>query len=207
MKKELKLTFRHIFQRTIWIIVGVAILTSAVVLIREVSQPTFEQIYPVQAATAPWRVLDLAPGTISLEFPGSPEHFTELITIDDTEVMSHVARTILADGTSYSVRTITYPESVDLADFTVNVARVIKALLADSPEMELESAEQRTSNRPAPTIDVRLRDQTGSQQFYRFVLVTRTLVLLGAAGPAGTNPAADRLFQSLEISGSTAEEP
>lgn len=154
--------------------------------------------FRVQPSNAQWTAFRPNGSDFSVSFPGQPEQSSQLEVFDGQAVPSSIVWSVLRDGRSYSLRTITYPATVDLSQPNLNLARTIKALLADTPGLELATV-TKTSQADQLTADLAIREPAGEQRDYRFVLRNRTLVVMVAAGPAGTQPDSSRFFNALQF--------
>ena len=83
--------------------------------------------FKVQPTSSPWQPFQESTGQFVINFPGVPEILSESLTASGAAVPASTYQVVLADGTSYLLKVVTYPESVDLTDRRMNLGRMMPA--------------------------------------------------------------------------------
>ncbi|MBI4175217.1 hypothetical protein HY523_01215 [Candidatus Berkelbacteria bacterium] len=183
----------------IGLLIGLGLAGMLVVLLLR-SQPRLATTYSVRPTTTTWELFQPADLGFQVAFPGQPEQVTETVTIDQQPVASTLYRVIIADGTSYLLRSLTYPVSVDLTDHRLQLGRMIKAVLTAEDGNEFEQTRTLTLPGGGAGVDLWVTNSTTNNQLrLRFIILGQQVVVMSAAGPPGTTPESEVFFDSLSL--------
>lgn len=185
--------------KKLWIVVVLFLLILAIA-----SYQTYQyyllkkELAKIQPAASSWQTLEDKEHKFSLNFPGQPEKLEETIKIEQTDVNSLSYRTLLDNGTIYSLRFVSYPEKVDLSDFDKNAKRLLKALTNTQKNTQISTVKKQIIENN-PVLDIILTNQNEGIFNYRFVLKGRDFYILSTAATEGKTAESEKFFGSLSF--------
>lgn len=182
--------------RRMMVIVVLVLILLGLAIWRIGSAVRLSDHFRVQASNSQWQEIRNDQAGFAVSFPGSPDQATESVMLGDELVPSLRYWSVLRNGTSYSLQIINYPDSVDLTQPDLSLGRTIKALLADTPGLQLGQVKRINDANQRLSI-VSIKEPTGGQRDYQLILRDKTLIVMVATGPTSTNPEVDRFFASF----------
>lgn len=152
----------------------------------------------IQSAASSWQILEDKEQKFSLSFPGQPEKSEGTTSIEQIEVETLSYRSLLDNGTVYSLYFLSYPESVDLSDFDKNAKRMLKAMFNTQEKTQIVTIQKQITE-DNPVLDVILSDQNGNSLNYHFILVGRNFYILSTAAAQGKTAESEKFFSSFKL--------
>lgn len=157
-----------------------------------------KELTKIQPAASAWQSLENKERQFSLSFPGQPEKSEGTTSIEQVEVKTLSYRSLLDNGTVYSLYLVSYPDKVDLSDFDKNAKRLLKALFNTQTNTQITTVKKQIIENN-PTLDINFTNLDGNIFNYRFILVNRDFYVLSTSSIKGTTAENEKLFDSLKI--------
>lgn len=147
-----------------------------------------------EAAQEPDVELD---GGATVTFPAAPTYSDEIVEIDEEDVVLSLHTLAEADGSTYSMGVIEYPESVDLSDPAVNLlssasgaAGTAGGAVSDQDVLVFQGAPAIEFDIETSSVRVRARNVLHGRRLY-----SQTVAYTGDDEPAGV----DDFFDSFKL--------